>query len=149
MFTVFMIHIPLLFRCHHCPIRPPVLPINPTYIAIPFATLLSILALYKLLTFHVQNLMSIFSTYVVYPNNLFKSEGLCDILWKNYFLGWGIGSLTPNPQAGGTTFLGCPQLHIQYILIYHPYLEALLSIRSLRSRHAVVKRDPHNMGKRH
>jgi hypothetical protein len=54
----------------------------------------------------------------------------------------------PNPQAGGLPFIGCPRLLIQCISSYPPYLEAVSSIRNLRSRHAVVTRDPPNIGRR-
>ncbi|KAJ4442813.1 hypothetical protein ANN_04406 [Periplaneta americana] len=43
-----------------------------------------------------------------------------------------------NPQAGGPPLIGCPRLLIQYIHSYSPYLEAVSSIRNLRTRHAVV-----------
>jgi hypothetical protein len=52
----------------------------------------------------------------------------------------------PNPHAGGPPVVGCPRLLIQYICSYPPYLEAVPSIRNLRTRHAVVTRDPLNMG---
>jgi hypothetical protein len=58
------------------------------------------------------------------------------------FLRWGVVSPTPNPQAGGPPLIGCPRLLIQYINSYPPYLEAVSSIRNLRTRHAVVTRDP-------
>jgi hypothetical protein len=45
---------------------------------------------------------------------------------------------TPNPQAGGSPLVGCPQLLIQYINSHPPYLEIFSSIRSLRARHAMV-----------
>jgi hypothetical protein len=51
----------------------------------------------------------------------------------------------PNPQAGGPPLVGCPRLLIQYIRSYPPYLEGDPSIRNLRTRHAVVTRDPPNM----
>jgi hypothetical protein len=50
----------------------------------------------------------------------------------------------PNPQAGGPSLVGCLRLLIQYIHSYPPYLEGI-SIRSLRTRHAVVISDPPNM----
>jgi hypothetical protein len=37
-------------------------------------------------------------------------------------------------------------LLIQYIRGYSPRLEAISSVRNLRTRHAVVTRDPLNMG---
>jgi hypothetical protein len=51
----------------------------------------------------------------------------------------------PNPQAGRPPIVGCPQLLIQYIRSYPPYLEGVSSIHNLRTRHAVVTRDPPNM----
>jgi hypothetical protein len=47
--------------------------------------------------------------------------------------------------AGGPPLVGCPRLLIQYIRSYPPYLEGISSIRNLRTRHAVVTRDPPNM----
>jgi hypothetical protein len=52
----------------------------------------------------------------------------------------------PNPQAGVPPTVGCPQLRIQYIRSYPPYLEAVSSIRNPRTRHAVVTMDSLNMG---
>jgi hypothetical protein len=49
---------------------------------------------------------------------------------------------TPNPQAGGPPLVGCPRLLIQYIRSYPPKLEGVSSICNLRTRHAVVTRDP-------
>jgi hypothetical protein len=64
---------------------------------------------------------------------------------KPIFLWWGIVSPTPNHQDGGPPLIGCPRLLIQYIRSYPPYLEAVSSIRNLRTRHAVVTRDPPNL----
>jgi hypothetical protein len=52
---------------------------------------------------------------------------------------------TPNPQARGPPLVGCPRLLIQYIRSYPPHLETISSVRNLRTRHAVVTRDPPNM----
>jgi hypothetical protein len=41
-------------------------------------------------------------------------------------------------QAAGQLLDGCPRLLIQYILSYPPYLEAVSSIRNLRTHHAVT-----------
>jgi hypothetical protein len=48
----------------------------------------------------------------------------------------------PNPQGGGPPLVGCPRLLIQYIRSYPPYLEAVSSVRNVRTRHAVVTTDP-------
>ena len=42
------------------------------------------------------------------------------------FLRWGVVSASPNPQAGGPPFVGCPQLLIQYIHCYPPYWRPFL-----------------------
>jgi hypothetical protein len=61
------------------------------------------------------------------------------------FLWLGVVSPTLNPQAGGPPLVGCPPLLIQYIRSYPPYLEDFSSIRNLRTRHAMVTKDPTNM----
>jgi hypothetical protein len=63
-------------------------------------------------------------------------------------LRWWVVSPPPHPQAGGPPPVGCPRLLFQYIRSYPPYLEAVSSIRNLRTRHAVVTGDPLNMGLR-
>jgi hypothetical protein len=64
---------------------------------------------------------------------------------KLIFLQRGVFSPTPNPLAGGPPLVDCPRLLIEYIRSYPPYLEAVSSIRNLRTRRAVVTRDPRNM----
>jgi hypothetical protein len=61
------------------------------------------------------------------------------------FLRRGVVSPTPDNQAGGPLLIGWPRLRIQYIRSYPPYTEAISSIRNLRTRHAVVARDPPNL----
>jgi hypothetical protein len=73
---------------------------------------------------------------VVYPKNPSKSEALCDISQQAYFLWWGVVSLTPNHQAGGSPLVGCPRLLIKCIRSYPPYPEAVSSICNLRTRRA-------------
>jgi hypothetical protein len=51
----------------------------------------------------------------------------------------------PNSQARGSPLVGCTILLIQYFRSHPPYLEAVSSVRNLRTRHAVVTRDPLNM----
>jgi hypothetical protein len=45
-------------------------------------------------------------------------------------------------QNSSVTLVGCPRLHIQYFRNYPPYLKAVSYIRNLRTRLAVVTRDP-------
>jgi hypothetical protein len=61
----------------------------------------------------------------------------------------GVFSPTPNPQAGGPPLVGCPRLLIQYIRSCPPKLEGVSSIRKLRTRHAVVTRDPLSIDRFH
>jgi hypothetical protein len=49
-----------------------------------------------------------------------------------------------NPQTGGPFLVGCPQLLIQYICSYPPYVEAIPYIHNLM-HHAMVTRGPFNM----
>jgi hypothetical protein len=72
-------------------------------------------------------------------------RGFLNIFVTSSFLRWEIVSPTPKPQAEGPHLACCPQLLIQYIRSYPPYLEGVSSIRNLRTRHAVVTRDPPNM----
>jgi hypothetical protein len=74
-------------------------------------------------------------------------RGFLWIVVTRLFLQWWVVSLTPNHQAVGPPFFGCPRLLIQYIRSYPPYLEAVPSIRNLMTRHAVVTRDPPNMAR--
>jgi len=52
-----------------------------------------------------------------------------------FFLRWGVVSLSPNIQAGGSPFVGCRRLLIQYIRSFPQYLEAVCSISNPRTRH--------------
>jgi hypothetical protein len=50
-------------------------------------------------------------------------------------------------QYVGPPIVGCTRLLIQYIGSYNPYLKAFTSIRNLRTRHAMVTRDPFKIDK--
>jgi hypothetical protein len=58
----------------------------------------------------------------------------------------GIVSPSPNSQLLGPLPADCPRVLIQNIRSYPTYLEALSSICNLRMHHAVVTRDPLNVG---
>jgi hypothetical protein len=79
------------------------------------------------------------------PKNPSRSEASCDLSQQAYFLRWGIISPTTNPQAGGPPIFRYQWLLIQYIRSYPSYLVAVSSIRNLRTRHAMVTRDPLNI----
>jgi hypothetical protein len=139
-------YIGLLFPCQIYLIWPPVLPLNLTYILIFLRpTTLSELALYRLLTFHVTNLIPIFFSLRRLSTAAFQVGGLLWYSVTGFLLHWGAVSFTANHQVGGPYLFGCPRLLIQYIPSYSPYLEAVSSIRNLRTRHALVTRDPPNI----
>jgi hypothetical protein len=50
-----------------------------------------------------------------------------------------------NPKLEDHSLVGCPLLLIQYIRRYPPYQEVVSSIHNLRTRHAVMTRDPPDM----
>jgi hypothetical protein len=64
---------------------------------------------------------------------------------KLIFYGEELLATRPTPQAGGPPLVGCPRLLIRYIRSCPLKLEGVSSIRNLRTRHAVVTRDPPNM----
>jgi hypothetical protein len=107
-----------------------------------FATVMSEPALYRLLTFQVPNLMSIFLSLGHLSKESAQVQGPSWHFITSLFLQW-VVSPTPNPQAGGPPLDGCLQL--EYICSYLPYLEAVSSIHNLRMRHAMVTRDPLNL----
>jgi hypothetical protein len=102
-------------------------------------------ALYTVLTFHVPNLMSFFLSLGRLSKESVEVRGPLWHFVTSLFLWRGVVSPTPNLQAGGLPLVNCPWLFIQYICSYPPYLEAIPSIRNVRTRHAVVTKDPLNM----
>jgi hypothetical protein len=66
------------------------------------------------------------------------------MIFRNKLIFYGEELLAPRPtaQVGGPLLVGCPRLLIEYIRSYPPYLEVVSSIRNLRTRPAVVTRDP-------
>jgi hypothetical protein len=76
------------------------------------------------------------------PAKSSKSEALCNTSQDTGFLRRGTVNPPSDPQAGVTPLVGCPRLLIQYIRSYPPYMEAVSFIHNLRTRHAVVTRDP-------
>ena len=109
------------------------------YLANSLAAAVSEPALYRLLTFHVPNKMSLFQLRDTssrnsptrryewgssLPPDCFVSRGSispCLIFLNRIFSRGGVVSTSPNPQAGGPPLVGCPRLLIQYIRIYPPY----------------------------
>jgi hypothetical protein len=62
--------------------------------------------------------------------------------FRNKLIFYGEELAPCNPKAGGPLLVGRPRLLIQYIHGCPAYVEGVVSIRNLRTRHAVVTRDP-------
>jgi len=102
------------------------MPSHPTYLANSLATTVSGPDLYRLLTFHVPNLMSHFHSLGRTKVSV-RVRGKCScFVTKPVFLLWGVVSTSDNPQAGGLPLVGCSQLHIQCIRSYSPYWRPFL-----------------------
>jgi hypothetical protein len=80
----------------------------------------------------------------VVPRNPSNSKALCNISQYASFTYREITS-TPNPQATIPSLASCPQLLMQHIHSYPPYLEAIISICSLWAHHTLVTTDTLNM----
>jgi len=115
--------------------RPPPVPImsqiNPVHVPLP-----QFPKIYRLLTFHVPNLMSLLHC-------LGRAKGSVQVRGKGIrfvqcqLLRWGVVSTSLNPQSEGPLLVGCPRLFIQYIRsTLHTGVRS--SIRNQRTRHAVV-----------
>jgi hypothetical protein len=78
--------------------------------------------LYRLLTFHVPNLMSFVQCLGHAKESVQVWGALKQFITIKIFTVRGCGP-TPNPQAGGPPLVGCPRLLIQHIRSYPPYLE--------------------------
>jgi hypothetical protein len=104
------------------------------YFPTSLVTILNEPDLYRHLTFHVPNLMSIF-----------RCLGCAK--WSVLFWGcaqWFVTNIEFYGEGGPPT-VGCPRLLVQYIRSYPPYLETVSSICNPRTRHAMVTVDPLNM----
>jgi len=89
--------------------------------------------LYRLLTFKVPNLISLFRC--VGPTRIsVQVRGfLCKLFVTWYFYGEEFNN-SPNPQAGGPSLVGCPRLLIEYTF----HIWGRSPIRNPRTRPAVV-----------
>jgi hypothetical protein len=97
------------------------------------------------LTFQVPNLISIFFRLGRLSKKSVQVRGYLWSLVTSIFFKMRSFSPTPNPQTGRPPLVGCPRLLIYYIRSNPPYLEVVSFVRNLRTRHAVVTRDPSNM----
>jgi hypothetical protein len=116
------------------------------YFQISSTTALSEPAIYILLTFQVQNLISIFFRLGHLSNESIQVWGFLNIFVIAYYSQWGVASPTRNPQAGGPPLVGSQRLLIQYIRSCSPYLEGVSSIHNLMTQHSLVTWDSPNMG---
>jgi hypothetical protein len=98
------------------------------YFAISWATVKSKPTLYRLLMFHVPNLIFIFLSLGHVSKESFPSLRP-SVAFRNkmIFLRWVVSPMH-NPQAGGAPLVGCPRLLIQYTRCYCPYLDSTVSI---------------------
>jgi hypothetical protein len=90
------------------------------YLVNSLAAAVSEPALFRHLTFHVWNLMSIFVTSFV-PKYQSRPESSVHISQQASFYGENLLSPRPTPNLGGPPLAGCPQLLIQYIRSYPLY----------------------------
>ena len=111
------------------------------YLANSLAAAVSEPALYRLLTFHVPILMSLFCCLGRTKVSVQVRGLLYECFVTGYFLRWGVINTLLNTQVGGPPFVGCPRLLIHYICSDPPYWR-LFSICNLRTCHAVVTEQP-------
>ena len=90
------------------------------YLANSVAAAVSEPALYRLLTFHVPNPMSIFNC-LSHTKVSVQVRGKCSYLVTKPGFRWGVYSTSPNPKVGGPFIVGCPRLLIQEFRSYPPY----------------------------
>jgi hypothetical protein len=113
------------------------------YFEISFSKIMREPVLFRFLTFHVPDLISIFLS-VGRLSKKRPNPRLFVTFRHNPILYSGV-SPKANPHTWGTPIFGCPRLFIQHIRSYPPYLEAVYFIRNLRTRHALATNDPLNM----
>jgi hypothetical protein len=83
-------------------------------------------SLYRLLTFPVQILVSLFHCLCRTDTSFQVRDFLCEHFVTRYvFFGEELLAPYPTPQAGGPSRVGCPRLLIQYIRNYPLVLEAV------------------------
>lgn len=92
------------------------------YFANSLVTIFNDPGLWRLLIFHIPNLMTIFPFLTSFLKYQSKSKAVWNVLYHIEFLWWGAVSTLPNLQAAGLIIVGCPQLLIQYICRYFLHL---------------------------
>jgi hypothetical protein len=106
-------------------------PLCPTKSNLTFSAI-SDSALYRLLTFHVPNLLPLSTQLLSLIRRIRPSPRLYVAFRTKLFLLQEVVSLTPNSEAGRSPIVGCLRQLILYICSYLPLLTAVSSIRSLK-----------------
>ena len=96
------------------------------YLANSLAAAINEPALYRLLTFQVPNLMSLFRCLCRTKVSVQVRGFVCEYFVTKYVLTGRSFSTSPNSQAGGPPLVGCPRLFIQYIRSCPPYRRPFL-----------------------
>jgi hypothetical protein len=99
----------LQVRCHCPPTK------SNFYLVSSLETVIREPTLYKLLTFHNPNLISIFHSLSRLSKESVQVRGLCKLFITVSFYGEGLLTPRPTPKAGGPPLVFCPRLLIQYI----------------------------------
>jgi hypothetical protein len=131
----------LLVECHPCPVCPPVLPLHLTTNLLIFLQLLSTNLPYRnslnfMCKCHVNFLL------FLEFQRIRPSPRLCVTFRNKRFLWREVVSYMTNNQSERPSFVGCPEMLIQYICCYPPYMEAVSSTFNLKGRHVLVITDP-------
>ena len=100
------------------------------YLANSLTAAVSEPALYRLLTFQVPNLISLFRCLGHTKISAQVHSFLCEHFVSWCFLRWGVVSTLPNPQAGGPSHVGCLLLLIQCIRSYPPYWRLFIRLKT-------------------
>ena len=96
------------------------------YLANSLAAVVSEPALYRLLTFHAPNLMSLFRCLRRTKVSVQVRGFLYECFVTRFVSMVRSCKHSPNPQDGGPPLVGCPRLLIQYIRSYPPHWKPFL-----------------------
>jgi hypothetical protein len=88
-------------RCHRPPFWPPALPLDLTYISLVPSTVFRDPPLYKLLTFQVPNLVSVFHSLGRLTKESVQVRGSLEVFVASFFYGEGLLTPRPTPKLEG------------------------------------------------
>jgi hypothetical protein len=86
--------------------------------------------LYRLLTVHIPNLTSLYQFLGLTKVSINVLCTCNHLVTKSRFYGAELLAPRPEPQVGGSPFISCPRLFIQYIRSYPPYWRPFLHWQS-------------------